>query len=237
MTHPPDRPHLLDRPIWSALSTLQRAHALENGAALAFDPSISAFAGTADDTPASLADLQGLIPPGGYLALFTRDELTVPPPLLCRRRATLQQMQMTSPIPAETPLPTGTRALTMADAGQALQLVARTKPGPFAANTLRLGRFLGVFVEDRLVCMAGERLHLPGHVEISAVCTDAGHRGRGWAAQLTQRLCADALARGETPILHVFADNAAAHALYCRLGFTDRAEFHLAVLGTGQPHG
>ena len=71
--------------------------------------------------------------------------------------------------------------------------------------------------------MAGERLHPPGYTEISAVCTDADHRGRGLATRLVFAVAAGIRARGEVPFLHAAADNTTAIRLYEHLGFRLRA--------------
>ena len=109
-------------------------------------------------------------------------------------------------------------------------LVARTRPGPFAERTIVLGTYLGIRVGGALVAMAGERLHAPGHTEISAVCVDEGHRGRGLAARLVRTLAADIRARGEIPFLHATADNTPAIRLYERLGFRLRSRPDFVIL-------
>lgn len=103
-----------------------------------------------------------------------------------------------------------------------LDLVARTRPGPFWSRTHELGTYLGVRDNGRLVAMAGERLRPPGWTEISAVCTAVEARGRGHAAHLIHSLVARILARGERPFLHAAETNSAAIALYERLGFETR---------------
>jgi predicted GNAT family acetyltransferase len=74
--------------------------------------------------------------------------------------------------------------------------------------------------------MAGERMRLDAHVELSAICTHPSARGRGLAEGLMRRLMHDALQRGQQPFLHVLPANAGAIALYRRLGFVTRAEMH-----------
>lgn len=106
-----------------------------------------------------------------------------------------------------------------ADVPDMLALVERTRPGPFLPRTIAMGTYLGIRARGRLVAMAGERLHPPGWTEISAVCTDPGHRGRGLATRLVRAVAAGVRERGETPFLHTAAANATAIRLYESLGF------------------
>ncbi|MGA4838603.1 GNAT family N-acetyltransferase [Streptomyces sp. G45] len=105
------------------------------------------------------------------------------------------------------------------DVPEMLDLVARTRPGPFRARTVELGTYLGLRHEGALVAMAGERLHPPGWTEISAVCTDPAHRGRGLARRLVLAVAYGIRERGETPFLHTGAHNTGAIRLYESLGF------------------
>ena len=81
-----------------------------------------------------------------------------------------------------------------------MALVELTRPGPFAARTVDLGGYVGVFDDGQLVAMAGERLRVPGCCEISAVCTRPDHRGRGLAAGLTALVARAVLARGRAAV-------------------------------------
>lgn len=114
--------------------------------------------------------------------------------------------------------------LTTDDVPEMTDLARRTRPGPFRPRTIELGTYLGIRHDDRLVAMAGERLRLPGHTEISAVCTDPDHRGRGLATRLVLALVQQIRDRGETPILHADGRNTTAIRLYERLGFVVRKE-------------
>ncbi|AGZ45389.1 regulatory protein [Actinoplanes friuliensis DSM 7358] len=114
--------------------------------------------------------------------------------------------------------------LTVADVPDMIDLVSRTEPGPFRPRTIELGTYLGIRQHGRLVAMAGERLHPPGWTEISAVCTDPAHRGRGYAARLVRALAAAIYDRGERPFLHTMATNTPANRLFTSLGFVRRKE-------------
>lgn len=109
--------------------------------------------------------------------------------------------------------------LTPSDVPEMLDLVARTRPGPFLPRTIELGAYWGIRRGGRLVAMAGERLRPPGHTEISAVCTDAGHRGQGLASRLVRHVADGVRERGDTPFLHAAAENENAVRLYLSMGF------------------
>jgi ribosomal protein S18 acetylase RimI-like enzyme len=120
--------------------------------------------------------------------------------------------------------------LGAADVPEMLELVAQTEPGPFLARTIELGDYLGIRRDGALVAMAGERFHLDGWTEISAVCTRSDHRGQGLASQLTGALIAGIQQRSERAFLHVLATNTGAIRLYEGLGFRVRQTARLTVM-------
>ncbi|AGM07516.1 GNAT family N-acetyltransferase [Amycolatopsis keratiniphila] len=105
------------------------------------------------------------------------------------------------------------------DVPEILDLVERTKPGPFRKRTIELGTYLGIRRDGELIAMAGERMHPPGWTEISAVCTDPAYRGQGLATRLIRAVAAGIRARGEHPMMHAAATNTPAIRLYESIGF------------------
>ena len=120
--------------------------------------------------------------------------------------------------------------LTNVDAPEMLALATRNEPGPFLPRTVELGGYLGVRVDGKLVAMAGRRLNPPGWVEISAVCTDVEHRGKGYAARLVLAVAAGIIDSGERPFLHVSAKKLDAIRLYEKLGFKIRTRPNFTIL-------
>jgi predicted GNAT family acetyltransferase len=119
------------------------------------------------------------------------------------------------------------------DSAEMIELTSLTKPGPFSTRTHELGLYLGIRDGGKLVAMSGERLKVPGHTEVSAVCTHPEHTGKGYARILMTAVMKQIRDRGETPFLHVRGDNARAIEIYEQLGFRIRKRRHFAVLRKG----
>jgi predicted GNAT family acetyltransferase len=119
--------------------------------------------------------------------------------------------------------------LSEANIPEMLALTSLTHPGPFRPHTYTLGTYLGIHVNGRLIAMAGQRMHLPGHREISAVCTHPEFTGRGLARMLVSRLVDAVFDEGLTPFLHVEESNVRAQAVYTSLGFAERRRLPVLV--------
>ena len=116
------------------------------------------------------------------------------------------------------------------DVPEMLDLVARTRPGPFAIRTVELGCYLGIRHGGALVAMAGERMHPPGWTEISAVCTDSSYRGRGFGRRLVSAVGAVIAERGDRVFLNASAANTGAIRLYESIGFRLRMRTDLVTV-------
>jgi ribosomal protein S18 acetylase RimI-like enzyme len=224
-------PHLLDNPIWNALDTLQAAFGERAGDASRFFPQVTALAGFASPpTSASFEALAMLVAPGERVGLFLDDvPATYPGGFQRVDGAPLAQFVHEGPFPAREH-DDAIVELVLDDAPAMRALAAETRPGPFGTRTHELGTFLGIKDGTRLAAMAGQRMRLPGRIEISAVCTDPAYVGRGLAARLMTAQLALIGALGQTAFLHVKADNARAIALYERLGFRLRRRATYVVL-------
>jgi len=221
--------HILDRPVWNALTTRQAHLALGNGTgAVRYPPDIEPFGAARDNAPDQLLALGKLTPMDGGLALVEPHKVVPPPGLLVLFEEPVRQMVATRiPAPEDH---SGVIALGDADAPEMQALAEMTQPGPFHARTHTLGDFVGVRENGRLIAMAGMRMRVPGFTEISAVCTHPDARGRGLAAKLMRIVADKIVARGEQLFLHVYPHNQAAIAVYEKLGFRHRADVRLTVL-------
>ena len=221
--------HPLDRPVWSALSSRWRPLALGDGRALRLMPDYGPFAAAADSSLECQAALAALEPGEDGLWLVELDEAPPPAGMAVALTAACCQMVARAITPGEQQF--AVTALAERDAPQMLALARLTRPGPFLAMTHRLGAFVGVKQDERLVAMAGERMQPDGFTEINGVCTHPDHRGRGYAGALMRAVAERVLARGEVPFLHVYAGHDGAIALYRSIGFQHRRQVVLTVLG------
>jgi ribosomal protein S18 acetylase RimI-like enzyme len=228
---------LLDNPIWNALATEQADLAERAGDAARFPPSITALGGLRVATAHAFAALAGLLAPGDVCGVLLDEPLPLPAGLARVDDPPVLQMVHDGPPAAERPGDGAEQAsrsdsivpLGAADAAAMQALAEATRPGPFGPRTHELG-FLGVRDGGRLIAMAGQRMRLPGLVEVSGICTDPAHLGRGHAARLTAAQLARIHAEGARAFLHVKADNARAIGLYERLGFRARRRFAYLVV-------
>lgn len=219
--------HPLDNPIWYALDTLQADFSQGKALAKRYPLDMAPFAATLDQSDAAFAALREVLQPEGIAATFT------PKPWEPRAGWKVLNSMVASQMVCEnlSPIPeVSFETLNDADVPEMQALVELTKPGPYRPNTHRLGRYIGLHIDGKLVAMAGERMRLTGFTEISAVCTHPDYQGRGYAKGLVRALCQSILVRGEIPFLHVFTENTKAIHTYERLGFKQRSLMYVTVL-------
>ena len=228
--------HPLDRPVWSALtgrlSPLAIRRDVEGSGAVRLDPEIGVFLAAADETVGSreaLTELARLHPGSGLVEPEGEAIAEVLPDVPVVSRAPCVQMTAAA-LTAGAADDGDVLALGEADADEMLALATLTKPGPFRSGTLRLGGFIGVRREGRLVAMAGERMKVDGFTELSGVCTHPDFRGQGLAGRLSRLVVSRILARGEQAFLHAYSEHAATVAFYESLGFRVRARMTYTVL-------
>lgn len=214
-------PQLLDNPIWSSLATDQSRFARGNALARRYPAEVAPFAAV-DATHASAADsLAKIVEPDDCIYL-----VGVAPPL-DERWTVLSSSNIVQMVwnPWATASADAADILTLGtqDTDDMVALTTAVFPGFFRARTPDMGDYFGIRRDGVLAAMAGERMRMAGHQEISAVCTHPSFTGRGYAARLVSFATSRILACGTTPFLHVGEANVRARELYLRVGFLERA--------------
>jgi ribosomal protein S18 acetylase RimI-like enzyme len=230
--------HALDNPIWTALTTRQAVLAHSGALARRFPPEMALLGALAANTAMAFDSLAQLIQ-RDPVTLYFPAAPQLPGGWTVVRAVELRQMIKENPAaaagqPASSPTaaePELRRAaaqhplleLTPADVPEMSQLYTATRPGrTLAPRIQKLGTFLGIRQEGRLVAMGGLRLHITSYREITTVATLPGFEGRGYATALVLGLITRIEGRGDRPFLTVRTDNERAAAIYRRLGFAER---------------
>jgi ribosomal protein S18 acetylase RimI-like enzyme len=221
----------LDNPVYAALSGPHARFAQICGQALRYPADVAPFfALPPEPSREDWRNAIELVPPGTY-AGFVHGGADVP-----EAWKTLQEFKAVQMIGEHVNGVAAPEAVALRadDVPEMLELVRRTDPGPFLDRTIELGDYVGIRRDSRLVAMAGERLHLDGWTEISAVCTAPTHRGHGMASRLVGSLIAAIQHRSERPFLHVLTDNTNAIRVYEEMGFRVRRPVRISVLTPGR---
>ncbi|OOG68125.1 GNAT family N-acetyltransferase [Flavobacterium sp. A45] len=105
-----------------------------------------------------------------------------------------------------------------------LGLVKIVYPDYFKKKTAELGNYYGIYKNNQLVAVTGERMQMDEYTEVSAVITHPEHTGKGYAKQLVTHTANAIFAKNKTPFLHVAESNVGATKLYEKLGFVTRTK-------------
>jgi len=221
--------HVLDNPVWNALISGNKQLAFGNDQVRYFSPEVSPFVGLRDKNDKQFQMLYDIIPHDGPVGFVSSVEMETPQmwKLIQPNKAfqMVFEQSVDAPVAVADILP-----LTEEHIPQMLALTKLTNPGPFVGRTIDFGHYYGIFEDDKLVAMAGQRLHIGKYAEISAVCTHPDHLGRGYAKQLLLSHIHRIKAANNVPILHVRTDNHRALSVYQNLGFKARAIIHFNIL-------
>ncbi|MGL4305546.1 MAG: GNAT family N-acetyltransferase [Mycobacteriaceae bacterium] len=212
--------HPLEDPVLSSLLGRHQRFAQRRGRILRYDPDVAPFIALASDmTEQDWLDLWRLAGPGQVIALRAHKE-ELPQDWQVIAKSTLLQFEGSA---VSVAYDGQVCELVLSDVPQMLDLIARTKPGPFSSRTIELGRYFGIKDEGKLIAMAGERMKPQGWSEISAVCTDPKYRGKGLANKIIRVLSATIRDSGDIPFLHATDTNTSAISVYQSLGFKQRS--------------
>jgi ribosomal protein S18 acetylase RimI-like enzyme len=221
--------HVLDNPAWNALISGNKHLSDGNDLVKYFDKEVSPFAAFKKNAADNFRLLYETLPHNGPILFITPVEMEIPGPwkvlqcvkglqMICNAGAG-QKGEVRKMVP-----------LTDDHVPQMAALAKLTNPGPFEARTIEFGHYQGIFDDNKLVAMAGQRLHVFDYAEISAVCTHPDHTGKGYARQLLISQVNRIRAASGMPFLHVRHDNERAIKVYGSLGFCTRREIYFYAM-------
>jgi ribosomal protein S18 acetylase RimI-like enzyme len=210
--------HPLHNPVYNALRSGDQALSLGTETVKFFDETVSPFVGFEESYTDGFADLHAILP--GDRKILYAIPTPINPPAGWQVQHDIKGLQFVHEGKGDINGDFGhVQPLGNQHIQQMVELATLTRPGPFGTGTINFGHYHGIFDNEKLVAMTGQRLHVQNYTEISAVCTHPDHIGKGYAYTLLQQQLQLILQQGQQPFLHVREDNERAIALYLRLGF------------------
>ncbi|MEN2281451.1 GNAT family N-acetyltransferase [Algoriphagus sp. SE2] len=218
---------ILDNPIYNSLTGVDKEKNLGTGTYAYFDEEIAPFVGLKNWDVDSQKVLALNTPVERNWYLLIQQEVTFIEDFEVLQTSNAIQMicQNLSDAPT-TKIPVEIILLTEKSIDEMIELTTLTNPGPFSKRTIEFGNYHGIFIDGKLAAMGGERFHVGGYVEVSAICTNPDFRGLGLGAKITHYITQSIFEKGKTPFLHSRADNDPAIEIYKKLGFELRSKMN-----------
>jgi ribosomal protein S18 acetylase RimI-like enzyme len=210
--------HKLDNPIWYSISETHKAFGIDFGTIKFYHPDYCPFGGifALENIENSISEYSKLV--SNFYIIGQKpnvpDNLKIDHELIC------QQMIIHNKIEGE--IEDSIVKLEEEHLDDLLGLVKIVYPEYFKKKTSSLGNYYGIYKNNQLVAVTGERMQMDEYTEVSAVITHPEHTGKGYAKQLVTHAVNAILENNKTPFLHVATSNTAAIKLYEKLGFQTR---------------
>ena len=223
-------PNPLDNMMWSSLSGTLRHLSVGTDTVRRFAPGFSPLLGFADLHNPDLSALVPFCEPGEQ---FYCEGWSGPVPdgwQLITEATMVRMVWAGTPDAVAIDVGANLVAMNATHVARAMELAQLTKPGPFGPRTIELGDYFACFEGDRLMAMAGERMHSGQYREVSGVCTHPDFEGRGLARALMTKIVRLQLQRQQIPFLQVMSTNLRARKMYERLGFKDYREIEVRII-------
>jgi GNAT superfamily N-acetyltransferase len=208
----------LDNPVWNSLSESHQNFAINYDNIKFYHPDYCPFGGfeKAKNISAHIDEYSTMC--GNFFVVGEKPELsnqlTLKKELLCL------QMVCTDKIDIE--IEENILKLTGIHTDALYELITLVQPGYFKKKTPLLGDYFGIFKNNELIAVTGERMKMNDFVEVSAIVTHPEHTGKGYARQLIANTVNNIFNQNKVPYLHVAETNTGAIKLYEKLGFKTR---------------
>ena len=213
----------LDNPIWHSLSETHKDFAIDYGEIKFYHPDYCPFGGFSEvgNTANPIAEYAELTTP---IYIFG-EKPNLPPNLKFGGELMCLQMIIYGKI--DHFIEDEILLLEEKHLEDLLGLVKIVYPEYFKKKTAALGNYYGIYKNNQLVAVTGERMKMNEFTEVSAVITHPDHIGKGYAKQLITHTVNAIIDTKKTPFLHVSEANHTAVKLYEKLGFHTRKKISI----------
>lgn len=208
----------LDNPVWNSLSESHSKFAIDYKGTQFYNPDYCPFGGFTELETTLGATNQYSALAENFFIVGEKPEITdslkIVKELVCLQMVIYNKIELS--ITSEIV------KLTEKHNEELVELVNLVQPGYFKNKTPELGNYYGIFKDNQLIAITGERMKMNDFTEISAIITHPDHTGKGYAKQLIAHCVNAIFSESKIPYLHVVESNSGAIALYEKLGFVTR---------------
>jgi ribosomal protein S18 acetylase RimI-like enzyme len=213
----------LDNPIWYSLSETHKNFAIDYGTIKFYHPDYCPFGGFKEvENTANLIEEYAKLSNNFFIF---GEKPNIPKDLVLKNELVCLQMIIYDKI--EHKIDEKIVELDESHLEDLLGLVKIVYPEYFKKKTAKLGKYYGIFKNDQLVAVTGERMRMNDFIEVSAVITHPDHIGKGYAKQLITQTVNAIIDTKNIPFLHVSEANFGAIKLYEKLGFQTRKKISI----------
>lgn len=213
----------LDNPAWYSLSETHSEFVIDYANTKFYNPDYCPFGGFIDsENIGDAIDQYSALSDNFFIVgekPKTSDAVKIAKELVCLQMIIREKIQL--PVDMEIV------KLTENHNEELCALVNLVQPGYFKTKTPLLGNYFGIFKENQLVAITGERMKMNDFTEVSAIITHPDHTGKGYAKQLITHVVNAIFDENKIPYLHVVESNIGAIKLYEKLGFVTRRKMSL----------
>ena len=108
--------------------------------------------------------------------------------------------------------------LTKSSIDEIYDLIWLVMPGFYRKRGFEMGKYYGIYKDNKLVSITGQRMQTDDFVEVSGVVTHPDYTRKGYAKQLIAHTTKEILKENKLPVLHTNKGNSAI-PLYEKLGY------------------
>ncbi len=208
----------LDNPVWYSLSETHKNFSVDYSDIKFYHPDYCPFGGfeTSENISNHIDEYSNLI--DNFFVVGDKPKLSNC--LKIKKELVCLQMIINDKIDIETEEEIA--VLTNVHTDALFNLITLVQPGYFKKKTVLLGNYFGIFKNEQLISVTGERMTMNDFVEVSAIVTHPDHTGQGYAKKLIAHTVNNIFNQSKIPYLHVSETNIGAISLYEKLGFTTR---------------
>jgi ribosomal protein S18 acetylase RimI-like enzyme len=212
----------LDNPVWYALTESHQNHAINYKNIKFYNPDYAPFGAIVQKENTSLPILEYSKLIKNFL--IVGEEPIIPNSIILVSKLVGLQMIIYKKI--DLPITNKIIELNDSHTEELLALVKFVYPEYFKEKTASLGRYYGIFKNEKLIAITGERMQMEDFTEVSAVITHPDYAGNGYAEQLIAHTVNNIFKQDKIPFLHVAETNNGPIKLYEKLGFATRRKIN-----------